>query len=173
MSSHNSGSKSRGNMYSQDRFTNWSEYDPAWSEVQAVYKRFDGRISKNPYFPKIIALPTLDGFLRCCSPQQVEGKLRQMKPEFIEGLRAVFILAGSQKQLKSWNSSVTTYGYYWRSCVFLHAYPADQSTCLTRLRDFFIRDVLVHEIGHHVDQRRNCTTKERERFADAFAREHG
>jgi len=30
-------------------------------------------------------------FLRCCSPQQVEGKLRQMRPAFIEGLRAVFI----------------------------------------------------------------------------------
>ena len=160
-------------MYSQDRFTNWSEYDPAWAEVQNVYKKFDGRISKNPEFPKIIALPTMEGFLRCCSTQQVEKKLRQIRPEFIEGLRAVFILGGTQKQLKSWNSSVTTYGHYWRSCVFLHAYPAGQGTCLTWLRDFFIRDVLVHEIGHHVDQRRYTTTKERERFAEAFAKEYG
>jgi len=82
-------------------------------------------------------------------------------------------LAGTQKQLKSWNSSVTTYGHYWRSCVFLHAYPSGQDGFnLTSLREFFIRDVLVHEIGHHVDQRRYSTTKERESFADAFAIEH-
>jgi hypothetical protein len=161
-------------MYSRDRFTNWAEYDPAWAEVQAVHKKFDSRISKNPDFPKIITLPVMDGFLRCCSPRQVEWKLHQLRPEFIEGLRAVFILAGSRKQLKSWSSSVTRYGTYWRSCVFLHAYPAGQKgTCLTSLHDFFIRDVLVHEVGHHVDQRRSSTTKERERFAEAFAREHG
>jgi len=159
-------------MYSEDRLTNWSEFDPAWAEVQAVYKRFDHRISRNPNFPKIIALPTMEGFLRCCSPEQVETKLRQISPEFIEGLRAVFILGGTQKQLKSWGSGVTTYGHYWRSCVFLHACPAGSGRySLTESRTFFISDVLVHEIGHHVDKR-HTTTKERERFAEAFAKQN-
>ena len=160
-------------MYSEDRCTNWTEFDPAWAEALAVYKRFDGRISKNPDFPKIIALPTLEGFLRPCSLDQVESKLREIRPEYIEGLRAVFILGGTQKQLKSWGSSVTTYGHYWRSCIFLHAYPSEgRRLNPTQLRTYFIRNVLVHEIGHHVDQH-YTTTKERERFAEAFAKEYG
>lgn len=139
-----------------------------------MFKKFDGRIAKRPDFPKIIALPTMEGFLRSCSTDQVESKLRQIRPEFIEGLRAVFILGGTQKQLKSWGSGVTTYGHYWRSCIFLHAYPSDgRRFNPTQLRVYFIRNVLVHEIGHHVDQRHDTTRKERERFAEAFAKEYG
>ncbi len=174
MSAHNQGSQSRSNLYSEDRFSNWSSYDPAWAETLAVYKKFDRRIARRPDFPKIIALPTTDGFLRSCSPLQVEAKLHRIRPEFIEGLRAVFILGGTQKQLKSWNSRITTYGHYWRSCVFLHAFPFGAGNVnLTTLHSFYLRDVLVHEIGHHVDERRFTTKKERERFAEAFAREHG
>ena len=97
-----------------------------------------------------------------------------MNPEFIEGLRAVFILGGTRKQMISWNSSVTTYGHYWNFCIFLHAFPQKAPRGeLARLRAFFLHDVLVHEIGHHVDQRRYSTTKEREQFAEQFVREHG
>ncbi len=174
MSAHSQGSRSRSNMYSQDRFTNWSDYDPAWAETQSVFQMFDGRISRKPDFPKVIAIPTLEGFLQCCSPQQVEEKLRQMRPEFIEGLRAVFILGGTQKQLKSWDSSITTYGHYWRSCIFLHAYPSGLGQWNpTDLRAFYVCDLLVHEIGHHVDQRPYSTKNEREKFAEAFARYYG
>jgi hypothetical protein len=175
MSAHYHGSGSRSNIYSEDRYTNWAEYDPSWAEVQAVYRKFDHRISKRPAFPKVIALPVMDGFMQCCPPSRITSKLENLAPEFIEGLRAVFILGGTQKQLNSWGSGVSCLGRYWRSCVFLHAYPSSgwRASNLSNMRAFFLRHVLVHEIGHHVDTRVGVTTKERERFANNFARQHG
>jgi hypothetical protein len=171
MSAHSNGSGPRSNRYSENRFTNWSEYEPWWLEIQAVFKRFDGKIAKRPVFPRIIELPTLDGFIRPCSTAEVEAQLTSCSPEFLNGLRAVFILSGTAKQLKSWGRTRTFYGHYWRRCVFLHAFPFGRAD-LVWLRRFYLRDVLMHEIGHHVD-RSNIARKDRERFAEEFARIHG
>lgn len=171
MSSHSNGSGPRSNSYSENRFTNWSEYEPWWLEVQAVFKRFDGKIAKRPAFPKIIELPPLAGFIRPCSDGEVEAQLTSCPLEFLKGLRAVFILSGTTKQLKSWGRTTTFYGHYWRSCVFLHAYPFGRSELIS-LRRFYLRNVLMHEIGHHLDTR-NLERKDRERFAEQFARTHG
>jgi hypothetical protein len=171
MSAHNNGSGPRSNRYSEDRSTNWSEYEPWWLEVQSVFKRFDGRIAKRPAFPKIIELEPLDGFIRPCTAKEVEARLTRCSREFLEGLRAVFILSGTTKQLKSWRRSTAYYGHYWRSCVFLHAYPFGWAD-LVWLRRFYLRNVLMHEVGHHVDSW-NMHKKDRERFAEQFARTHG
>lgn len=40
------------------------------------------------------------------------------------------------------------------------------------IRDFYLNNVLIHELGHLVDQR-NTTFKDRERYAEWFAVEHG
>ena len=171
MSAHSNGSGSRSNSYSENRFTNWSEYEPWWLEVQSVFKRFDGKIAKRPAFPKIIELPTLVGFIRPCSAGEVEAQLTSCPVEFLKGLRAVFILSGTTKQLKSWGRATTVYGTYWRDCVFLHAYPFGRAELIS-LRRFYVRNVLMHEIGHHLDTR-NLARKDRERFAEQFARIHG
>jgi len=171
MSAHNNGSGPRSNSYSEDRFTNWSDYKPWWLEVQAVFKRFDGRIAKRPAFPKIIELLPLDGFIRPCCASEVEAQLTNCPPEFLKGLRAVFILSGTAKQLKSWGQARTVYGTYWNRCVFLHAYPFGQ-TDLVELHRFYLRDVLMHEVGHHLDCS-NISRKDRERFANQFAEKHG
>ena len=171
MNAHSNGSGPRSNSYSENRFTNWSEYEPWRLEIQAVFKRFDGKIAKRPAFPKIIELPILDGFIKPCSAGEVESQLTRCSPDFLEGLRAVFILSGTKKQLKSWGSATTFYGHYWRKCVFLHAYPFGRSE-LVSLRRFYLRNVLMHEIGHHLDTR-NITRKDREKFANQFASTHG
>ena len=171
MSAHSNGSGPRSNRYSENRFTNWSEYEPWWLEIQSVFKRFDGKIAKRPVFPKIIELPALDGFIRPCSAGEVDAQLKSCAPEFLKGLRAVFILSGTTKQLRSWGRTTAFYGQYWRNCVFLHAYPFGWAE-LTSLRRFYVRNVLMHEIGHHVDSW-NVTEKARERFAEEFARIHG
>jgi hypothetical protein len=171
MSAHNNGSGPRSNMYSENRFTNWAEYEPWWLEIQAVYKRFDARIAKWPKFPKIIELPPSEGFIRPCSTGEVEAQLSRCPSEFLEGLRVIFILPGTAKQLKSWGRTTTFYGHYWRRSVFLHAYPF-RRVDLVWLRRFYVRDVLMHEIGHHVD-RWSSTPEERERFANQFAKTHG
>jgi hypothetical protein len=171
MSAHSHGSGPRSNSYSENRFTNWSEYEPWWLEIQAVFKRFDGKIAKRPAFPKIIEFPALEGFIRPCSAGEVEAQLTNCSPEFLKGLRAIFILSGTQKQLKSWGSATTFYGHYWNRCVFLHACPFGRAE-LTSLRRFYLRNVLMHEIGHHLDTQ-NLTRKDRERFAEQFANTHG
>jgi len=161
----------RSNSYSENRFTNWSEYEPWWLEIQSVFRRFDGKIAKRPAYPKIIELPTLEGFIRPCLAVEVEAQLRSCPVEFLRGLRAIFILSGTKKQLKSWGRVRTCYGQYWMNCVFLHAYPFGR-TDLNWLRRFYVRTVLMHEIGHHLDKR-NLTPRDRERFAEQFARKHG
>jgi hypothetical protein len=171
MSAHNNGSGPRSNAYSRNKFTNWSEYEPWWLEIQAVYKRFNGKIAKRPAFPKIIELTALEGFIRPCSAGNVEGQLLRCPAEFLKGLRAVFILSGTIKQLKSWGNSTTYFGHYWRDCIFLHAYPFGRAR-LEPLREFYLQDVLMHEIGHHVDSH-NVTREKRERFANQFAKKHG
>ena len=40
------------------------------------------------------------------------------------------------------------------------------------IRDFYLNNVLIHELGHILDNR-NTNTKDRERFAEWFALEHG
>jgi hypothetical protein len=171
MSAYNGGSGPRSNSYSKNRFSNWAEYEPWWLEVQATYRRFDGKIAKRPAFPKIIELAPLEGFIRPCTAKEVETQLSSCPPEFLKGLRAVFILSGTKKQLKSWIGSTAFYGHYWQRCVFLHGYPFGRAD-LNRLHRFYLRDVLMHEVGHHVDLQ-NETTKDRERFAQRFARTHG
>src|ERR1700740_2767633 len=101
MSAYDNGSGPRSNRYSEDRFTNWSEYEPWWLEIQTVFKRFDDKIAKYPKFPKIIELQPLDGFIRPCTAQDVEAQLTNCPASFLDGLRAVFILSGTRKQLKS------------------------------------------------------------------------
>lgn len=171
MSAHNNGSGPRSNSYSENRFTNWSDYEPWRLEVQAVFKRFDGRIAKRPAFPKIIELSPHEGFIRPCTASGVEAQLLNISPDFLKELRAVFILSGTAKQLKGWRRSNAFCGHYWRSCVFLHAYPFGRAD-LTWLQRFYLRDVLMHEIGHHLDSR-NITHEDRERFAEQFAERHG
>ena len=40
------------------------------------------------------------------------------------------------------------------------------------LKDYYLREVLMHEIGHIIDDR-NTNPRSRESFADAFATEFG
>jgi hypothetical protein len=43
---------------------------------------------------------------------------------------------------------------------------------LPSIRDFYLNNILIHELGHLLDQR-NCSAVDRERFAEWFAIEHG
>ena len=41
------------------------------------------------------------------------------------------------------------------------------------LKRFYLEDVLMHEIGHHVDKHNHSTRSEKENFAKWFATEYG
>ena len=133
-----------------------------------AFKRFDSRIAKKPRFPKVIELQPLEGFVRPCTAGEVEAKLMKFPAELLNELRAVVILSGTKKQLRSGSQS-NFFGHYWNCFIFLHAYPSARNTDLEWLRRFYINDVLVHEIAHHIDMH-NTTQKDRERFAEHFVR---
>jgi hypothetical protein len=90
-----------------------------------------------------------------------------------QGLRAVFLLAGTRKQEKSWFSNLGCYGTYWNSCVFLYAHPFNLPSgyTLDHLRRFYLDDVLVHEVAHHIDRERIADHKTKESFAHAFVQQ--
>lgn len=175
MSAHFQSSGPRGNAYSESKFTNWTEYDPFFAEARAAYKRFESRLPSKPVFPRVNTLPPLaPDFIHACKREEVEWRLRRMPPEHLGGLRGVFLLAGTRKQQRSWTSSLGCYGLYWRQCVFLCAHPFDRGyRYLDDLRDFYLNDVLVHEVAHHVDRFRAADHATKEGFAHAFVQRKG
>jgi hypothetical protein len=170
MSAHHQSSGPRGNAYSESKFTNWTRYDPFFAEVRGVYKRFDSRLPDQPAFPRVIALaPLAPDFMHACKSHEIEHRLRLMPGDQLSGLRAVFLLSGTRKQQLSWHSSLGCYGMYWRACVFICAHPFGLGYhYVDEIRDFYLNDVLIHELAHHVDRRRASDHDTKEGFAHAF-----
>lgn len=140
-------------------------------EARAALKRYDARIPESPKFPRIIVIrPQIRDFIYPCTALQVENRLKKMPSEHLQGLRAVFLLAGTRKQQTSWRNGLCYYGMYWQFCVFLCAYPFDLACRenLDSLRDFYLDDALVHEVAHHIDRRPGESRKKREGFANSF-----
>ncbi len=175
MSAHSQGSGPRSNAYSGSKFTNWAGYQPFHSECDFALRRIAKSVPLEPERPAVVALPLHEGFRHPCCPEAVEWALAKLPPATIAGLRAVLLLGGNQRQLDAWlkRSRLIRYGVYWRECIFLFAYPRGYWANLDSLQDFFLKDVLVHEIGHHVDRHRDVDSRTKEGFANAFARQYG
>jgi hypothetical protein len=174
MSAFNHGSRQRANAYSESKQTNWVRFDPFWQEARAAFKRFDARIPRHPARPSVFSLAPAQGFLHACKRTDVLRKLDSQDPRHLEDLRGIFLLSGTRKQLTTWHSRLGCYGSYWNRCIFLHAHPVELGHFnLDTLKDFYLTDVLVHEIGHHVDRERRVDHHTEEAFANWFAQEHG
>lgn len=171
MSAHHQSSGPRSNAYSESKFTNWTRFDPFFAEARAALKQFDDRIPAEPKFPHVIVIrPLQPDFLHICNRTQVKRRLARMPAEHLEELRAVFLLGGTRKQQRCWASSLYCYGLYWRSCVFIcaHLFDDARNRCIDDLRKFYLEDVLVHEVAHHVDRFRSADRHTKEGFAHAF-----
>jgi hypothetical protein len=174
MSAHFQSSGPRSNAYSESKFTNWTAYDPFFAEARAALKRYDERISVKPAFPRVVVLkPQFPDFIHACKRAELVAKLHRMAPASLTALRAVFLLAGTRKQENSWWSKLGCYGMDWKSCVFLCAHPfrLPHGYSLDHLRNFYLEDVLVHEVAHHVDRGRRVNSKTKESFAHAFVQQ--
>jgi hypothetical protein len=104
---------------------------------------------------------------------EIKARLERMPLSARKDLRAVFLLAGTRKQEKSWWSELGCYGIYWNCCVFLCAHPfhLPSGHTLDHLRRLYLDDVLVHEIAHHIDHERKADQKTKEAFAHAYVQE--
>jgi hypothetical protein len=173
MIAHFQSSGPRSNAYSESKFTNWALYDPFFAEARSAYKRFGDRLASQPAFPRVVALPPLaPDFIHPAKRTEVLQRLHRMPPEHLVGLRAVFLLAGTRKQQRSWRTSLGCYGIYWRDCVFLCAHTfhlGDHN--LDSIRALYLDDVLVHEVAHHVDRFRAADHDTKEGFAHAFVQQ--
>ncbi len=168
MSAFSHGSGPRSNAYSVNKFTNQTIFNPFTLEMETVWRRFDRRIALKPSKPLVIALPPARDFQQPCNEMDIRAKLARVQPEFLVDLRAIFVLSGTQKQLRTWRSKVALVGCYWRRCVFLYAYPWMGRMNLDQMRQFYVHDVLLHEIGHHVDRFRHADHATKEGFANWF-----
>ena len=142
------------------RFSRWTPYDPFLAEARAAYKRLEGRLSRRPAFPQIFVLPLFSpDFHQPCGSDAVERALARMPPEDLVGLRAVFLLGGNRRQRRPWQKSLGCYGLHWQGCIFLCAHhtaahgegDGGGGFSADDLRRFYLDEVLVHEVAHHVD----------------------
>lgn len=154
---------------------------------------------------KIVEQPVHPQFVRPVSADDVVACLQALAPHHIERLSAVILLGGSLRQInRDWKWGM--YDFLTASVV-LCALPRKQpvrsafsswfasqrfrypevrgvtastpidAIPLGPLRRFFLPDVLLHEIGHHVSRPRIWQMRGRgqaklEGFAEAFAMQH-
>ncbi len=202
-------SAGRSNMYSSSKFTNWSEYDPQYSELNSlgwvrpasVYELPDGQ--KIP----LLVLPLHSRFVRPFDCEDVKRILSIVPQEMLIGLRRIVLLGGTTRQEKSaWNPN-WCYGCYQYGSIALFAFPERRRIWASpdlhkpaeihpyqkagvemtheggewvyhftdeAIRRFYLWDVLVYEIGQHVDRfHPDRSTKRSKRFAEWFARTYG
>jgi hypothetical protein len=168
MSTHHSRSRRRSHLFGPSNAAG-PAYNPFFAEGIAAFHRHDHRLEKAPAFPRIIVLPPTRGFIHPCTREQVAERLAQMPPAHLAALRAVFLLSGRRKQVRSWYSDLACYGFYWNDCVFLCAHPYElRERTVDALRDYYLNDVLVHEVAHHIDRHRNAPDVKKENFANGF-----
>lgn len=193
----------QNDRFSGSKVTNLRRFQPFWSATEKIYSKYENRI-KNRTYPFIRVEPTHDAFMFPLSLEDIRAALENIPPAFLQGIKAILIPPGSNKQLKAANS-LYIYGEYWQQCIFLHPYPkglivlrnakalkpheldgykragaeiteiennVEVRFTKTSLRNFYLKDVLMHEIGHHVDRSKRPQSK-RENFAEWFALEYG
>lgn len=125
-------------------------------------------------FPRVCEVPLAEGFCQACSREEVELRLTQLPQAHLVGLRAVVLLGGTRRQEVCWRGNLSCYGFYSEGVVFLCAIPRAMGTwTFEEKRDFYLHDVLPHEVGHHVDSGRNMGRADKEAFAHSYADRHG
>jgi len=200
------GSGPRSNAYSESKCSNWTRFDPFVSEVRALPANLRPDMLAPLQSGEDVAIfvrPLHADFVRPFSPEAVRDALAVLPGEFVSGLDAVYLLAGSSKQAKVALGDLSRYGCYGYGKIFLYAFPKRTMAYRLKrspkpsvmqqyvragatliqdsggyelrftesaLRQFYLTEVLLHEVAHHV--MRDGPQKNRraeERFADWFA----
>lgn len=140
------------------------------------------------------------GFVHVVTPEQVRARLAALPKRFVEPLEIVQLSRMTRKKQSfpcygmQWGSAI--YLYPVEDTFIEHYYQPPRPAvynevrifggrwihergpvwklvwCKEALEDFYLNNVLIHELGHLLDFRNN-SYRDRERFAEWFAIEHG
>ncbi len=134
------------------------------------------------------------------TPDEVRARLAQLPPAMLEPLEVVQLSRMTRKKRSfpcygmQWGSTLYLYPietslieYYGRpprpaerteAVMFggrwVHSHEDDWQLIWTKqaVKDFYLNNILIHELGHLLDDR-NSSYTDRERYAEWFAIEHG
>ncbi|GIX03647.1 MAG: hypothetical protein KatS3mg113_0653 [Planctomycetaceae bacterium] len=148
---------------------------------------------------KIIVQPPGEGYWHPLTPQMIRDRLAQLPTEFAQAVKVVQLCQMTRKRAlfpcygMQWGQAVYLYPIEASLIETYLAPPRPQQVIEARMfggrwiqqgkhwkllwteqsiRDFYLHNVLIHEVGHVLDQR-NTNQTERERFANWFAIEYG
>jgi len=168
-----------------------TEFEPPeeWHEPQA---RSNGL--------QILVRPPGAGYRHVVTPDEIRARLRQLPPAFLRDLQVIQLSTMTRKKESApcygmqWGQAVYLYPleeslteWYALPPTPAHAQEArrygarwkpaagggwELHWTASSARDYYLNNILIHEIGHLVDDR-NTTPKASERFAEWFALEHG
>jgi hypothetical protein len=158
------------------------------------------RPARDPYAFRIVVQPAGEGYHHVLTPAEVRSRLRQLPPHFVAPLEVVQLSRMTRKKERfpcygmQWGSTIYLYPIE-SDLVETHGRPpkpnqvteADmyggqwvlESDGQWRLRwtddalkDFYLNNILMHELGHLLDNR-NTGYRDRERYAEWFALHYG
>lgn len=139
------------------------------------------------------------GYLHACSPDDIREKIESLPKRYSAGIEVVQLSRMTRKRQNfpcygmQWGAAVYLYPIEDSLTEYYVSPPAPQHkieskmyggrwSCVDGLwqlqwtrrtiRDFYLHNILVHEIGHLNDDR-NRSYRDRERYADWFAIEYG
>lgn len=148
---------------------------------------------------KFLIEPPRRGFVHAVTAEEVKERLEDFPERFLRNLAVVQLSAMTRKRQlfpcygMQWGGAVYLYPIEESLVETYHNPPLPQQQIeaqmfggrwsqegkLWRLswtertiRDFYLNNVLIHEIGH-INDTRNTNTRDRERFANWFAIEYG
>jgi hypothetical protein len=149
---------------------------------------------------RIVVQPPGNGYRHVVTPQQIRDRLSQLPAEMTEALEVVQLSQMTRKKQSfpcygmQWGSTLYLYPiekslveYYGRPPKpsqineakmfggrWVNSGNTDWRLIWTEaaIRDYYLNNILIHELGHLLDQRNHSYT-DRERYAEWFAIEHG
>jgi hypothetical protein len=149
---------------------------------------------------RVIVQDPGEGFSHVVTPEQVRDRLTRVPQHFLKGLEVVQFSRMTRKKMSfpcygmQWGATLYLYPLEETREEIFHAPPRaetvneakmyggvwdrpdDYSWRLTwsdaALTDFYLNNILIHELGHLVDDR-NTSYTDRERYAEWFAIQHG
>lgn len=149
---------------------------------------------------RIVVQEPGEGFRHVVTPGEIRERLKQMPAPMVEGLEVIQLSRMTRKKQSfpcygmQWGSTLYLYPIEDSLTEFYTKAPRPQQLNEARMyggrwiqhsatewklvwteaaiKDFYLNNILIHELGHLLDNR-NTSYTDRERFAEWFAIEHG